>query len=49
MNDNLKSVAMPVSRTLHFPGGPRGVLLLHGLASGPQELQFLARGLQRSG
>ena len=49
MSVPVNSVGLPVSRTLHFPGGPQGVLLLHGLASGPQELQFLARGLQRSG
>ena len=39
--------AMP--RALQLDGGPRGVLLLHGLSSGPQELQFLARGLHRAG
>ena len=36
-------------KTLDLPGGTHGVLLLHGLASGPQELQYLARGLQRAG
>ena len=36
-------------KTLDLPGGPHGVLLLHGLSSGPQELQYLARGLQRAG
>ena len=36
-------------RDLDLPAGRHGVLLLHGLASGPQELQFLARGLQRAG
>ena len=39
--------AMP--RALQLDGGPRGVLLFHGLSSGPQELQFLARGLHRAG
>lgn len=34
---------------LQFDGGPRAVLLFHGLSSGPQELQFLARGLHRAG
>lgn len=34
---------------LQLPAGPHAVLLLHGLCSGPQELQFLARGLQRAG
>ena len=36
-------------RPLQLDAGPRGVLLFHGLSSGPQELQFLARGLHRSG
>ncbi len=36
-------------KTLDLPGGAHGVLLLHGLSSGPQELQYLARGLQRAG
>lgn len=36
-------------KTLDLPAGPHGVLLLHGLSSGPQELQYLARGLQRAG
>ena len=36
-------------RALRLAGGPRGVLLFHGLSSGPQELQFLARGLHLSG
>lgn len=36
-------------RTLDLPAGAHGVLLLHGLSSGPQELQYLARGLQRAG
>ena len=36
-------------RSLDLKGGPQGVLLLHGLSSGPAELQFLARGLQRAG
>ena len=34
---------------LQLDAGPRGVLLLHGLSSGPQELQFVARGLHRAG
>ena len=41
--------APPAPRTLDLPGGRQGVLLLQGLSSGPQELQFLARGLQRAG
>jgi carboxylesterase len=36
-------------RPLRLAGGPRGVLLFHGLSSNPQELQFLARGLHRAG
>ena len=36
-------------RPLRLNAGPRGVLLFHGLSSGPQELQFLARGLHRAG
>jgi carboxylesterase len=32
-----------------FAGGPHGVVLFHGLSSSPLELQFLARGLQRTG
>ena len=36
-------------KTLDLPAGEHGVLLLHGLSSGPQELQYLARGLQRAG
>lgn len=40
-----KSETLP----LVLPGGRRGVLLFHGLSSTPLELQFLARGLHRSG
>lgn len=36
-------------RPLRLAGGAHAVLLFHGLSSGPQELQFLARGLQRAG
>lgn len=36
-------------RSLQFTGGPRGVLLFHGLSSSPLELTFIARGLQRAG
>jgi len=36
-------------RSLRFDGGPRGVLLFHGLSSSPLELTFIARGLQRAG
>lgn len=36
-------------RGLWLRGGPVGVLLLHGLASAPAELLFLARGLHRAG
>jgi len=43
------AAAPPPPRTLDLKGGRQGVLLLHGLSSGPQELQFLARGLQRTG
>ena len=39
----------PGPRALRLKAGPQGVLLLHGLSSGPQELQFLARGLHRAG
>jgi carboxylesterase len=34
---------------LQLDGGPRAVLLFHGLSSGPQELQFVGRGLHRAG
>lgn len=43
------STTAPGPRTLDLAAGEHGVLLLHGLSSGPQELQFLARGLQRAG
>lgn len=36
-------------RSLQLRGGRSAVLLFHGLASGPQELQFLAAGLHRAG
>ncbi len=36
-------------KALHFKGGRHGVLLFHGLSSGPLELQFLGRGIQRAG
>ncbi len=41
--------AGPRPRPLRLAGGPRGVLLFHGLSSGPQELQYLARGLHLAG
>jgi carboxylesterase len=34
---------------LELTGGRHGVLLFHGLSSGPLELQFVARGLHRAG
>ncbi|MBC7548590.1 MAG: alpha/beta fold hydrolase [Polaromonas sp.] len=34
---------------LALAGGTHGVLLFHGLSSGPLELQFVARGLHRAG
>lgn len=37
------------SNTLHLQGGSHGVLLFHGLSSTPAELNYLARGLNRSG
>ena len=40
---------MSASKSLHLGGGPDAVLLFHGISSGPQELQFIARGLQRAG
>ena len=40
---------MTQPKALHLNGGPQGVMLFHGLSSAPQELQFLARGLQRAG
>lgn len=36
-------------RPLALTGGTHGVLLFHGLSSGPLELQFVARGLHRAG
>jgi carboxylesterase len=36
-------------KSLRLDGGAHGVLLFHGLSSGPMELQFVARGLQRAG
>jgi carboxylesterase len=45
-----ESTSNPSSpNTLHLKGGRQGVLLFHGLSSSPLELQFLARGLQRTG
>lgn len=34
---------------IHLPGGPHAALLLHGLASSPLEVRFVARLLQRAG
>jgi carboxylesterase len=45
--NRLASRAAPSA--LQLDGGPRAVLLLHGLSSSPQELQFIARGLHRAG
>jgi len=45
----MTAAATPLQRPLQLSGGRHGVLLLHGLSSGPQELQFLARGLHRAG
>lgn len=39
----------PIPKPLYLAGGPQAVLLFHGLSSGPQEVQFLARGLHRQG
>ena len=36
-------------KSLTLPGGDRAIVLFHGLSSTPQELQLLARGLQRAG
>ncbi len=36
-------------KPLQLDGGARAVLLFHGLSSGPQELQFVGRGLHRAG
>lgn len=36
-------------RPFALKGGTHGVLLFHGLSSGPLELQFVARGLHRAG
>lgn len=36
-------------KPLTLAGGRHGVLLFHGLSSGPLELQFVARGLHRAG
>lgn len=40
---------MTQPKALQLNGGKQGVMLFHGLSSAPQELQFLARGLQRAG
>lgn len=42
------------SRAMHdhgfeLPGGPEGVLLIHGLTGTPAEMRILARGLHRAG
>jgi carboxylesterase len=36
-------------RSLYFPGGRLGVLLIHGLGGTPVELRFIAQGLARAG
>lgn len=38
-----------VAPDLFLPGGPVGVLLLHGLGGAPVEMRFLAQGLSRQG
>lgn len=38
-----------VDRSLNYPGGPVGVLLIHGLGGTPLELKAVARGLARRG
>jgi carboxylesterase len=40
---------MTLPKPIRLNAGPRGVMLFHGLSSGPQELQYLARGLHRAG
>jgi len=51
MNDSIAetSAAFTTLKPLTLAGGRHGVLLLHGLSSGPLELQFVARGLHRAG
>ena len=44
----LPQAAQP-TRTLDLHGSAHGVLLLHSLAGGPQELQFVAQGLHQAG
>ena len=44
------TVILPMNlKPLRLDAGTHGVLLFHGLSSGPMELQFVARGLQRAG
>ena len=43
------SSPVQTQRALHLRGGEHAVLLFHGLSSSPQELQFLARGMNRAG
>lgn len=48
--EHVAELPSPAERTgLWLRGGPVAVLLLHGLASAPAELLFLARGLHRAG
>lgn len=51
MNDSIAetSATFTTLKPLTLAGGRHGVLLLHGLSSGPPELQFVARGLHRAG
>ncbi|MEG0186587.1 MAG: alpha/beta hydrolase, partial [Stenotrophomonas sp.] len=36
---------MPASHEFFLPGGPQGVLLIHGLTGTPAEMRMLGKGL----
>jgi carboxylesterase len=38
-----------VDRSIRFPGGPLGFLLIHGLGGTPVEMRYVAQGLSRAG
>jgi carboxylesterase len=39
----------PVEHGIRFPGGPIGILLIHGLGGTPAEMRYVAHGLARAG
>ena len=41
--------SQPIDRSLTYPGGQTGFLLIHGLGGTPVELRFVAQGLARAG